>query len=129
VILALAFLYTPVPPVPFPDEFQGAWDQNAYACSQAATATRLAISKSHFMTGEYQGYSTGFNRLNETVIIADMVGGRSNAKRPSLQRLELSEDGDMLFVQSFPKSGHKGTVTAQFLVRCADQETAMEASS
>ena len=128
-ILSLAFLYTPLPPVALPEEFQGVWDQNTYACSQAATPSRLAISKSKFMNGEFQGYATGFRRLNAKVIIADMLGGRSKATSPSLQRMELSDDGATLFVQSYPKPDRKVTATAQVFVRCPDQEAAKEGLS
>ena len=125
-ILPLAIMYTPLPAVPFPDEFQGAWDENTYACSRAVTPSRLAISESHFLQRQFQGYSTSVKHLNSKVIVVDMIGGRSQKVKPSIQRLELSEDGDTLFVQSYSKTERTGDVTARIFVRCPDQEKALE---
>lgn len=125
-ILAIAFLYTPPPPVPFPEQFQGAWDKNIYACSQAVTPSRMAITNSHFLQGEFRGYSTGFSRLNAKVIISNMLSWRSKKEFQSIERLELSEDGETLFVQSYQIKNRKETATAQIFVRCPNQEKAME---
>ena len=128
-ILPLALLYTPLPPVPFPAEFQGAWDENAYACSQDITPSRLAISKSRFVQRQFQGYSTSVKHLNSRVIVVDMIDRRLKETRPSIQRLELSEDGETLFVQSYPKTERAGNVIARIFVRCPDQEAAKEGLS